>query len=84
MIRWHKASETLYFWTLTGTENRMYILGKDAAQPRRLDMPLDTVEQTRVTKAGNVYILGRGAIQPHNIYRLPAGSDSWESLTANR
>lgn len=84
MIRWHKASETLYFWTLTGTENRMYILGKDAAQPRRLDMPLDTIEHTRVTKAGNVYILGRGAIQPHNIYRLPAGSDSWESLTANR
>jgi len=84
MIRWHEASETLYFWTLTGTENRMYVLGKDAVQPRRLDMPLDTVEHARVTKAGNVYILGRGAIQPHNIYRLPAGSDSWESLTANR
>ncbi|MET1167595.1 alpha/beta fold hydrolase, partial [Bacillus velezensis] len=83
-IRWHQASETLYFWTLTGPENRMYVLGKNADEPRRIEMPLDTIEQVNVTKAGNVYILGRGAIQPHNIYRKIAGAESWEPLTANR
>jgi len=83
-IRWHQASETLYFWTLTGPENRMYVLGKNAAEPRRIEMPLDTIEQVTVTKAGNVYILGRGAILPHNIYRKVAGAESWEPLTANR
>ncbi|CAM2931553.1 S9 family peptidase [Paenibacillus taichungensis] len=84
IIRWHKDSETLYFWTFTGPENRMYALDKGSEQPRRVDMPLDTVEDVTVTKAGNVYILGRGAIQPHNIYRLMAGNESWEPLTANR
>lgn len=83
-FRWHKETETLYLWTLTGTENRMYILGKQDATPRRVDMPLDTIAQATVSKSGNLYILGRGAIQPHNIYRLPAGSDSWEPLTNNR
>lgn len=84
IIRWHKDSETLYFWTFTGPENRMYALDKGSEQPRRVDMPLDTVGDVTVTKAGNVYILGRGAIQPHNIYRLMAGSESWEPLTNNR
>ncbi|SEL18567.1 S9 family peptidase [Paenibacillus sp. OK003] len=84
IIRWHKDSETLYFWTFTGPENRMYALDKGSEQPRRVNMPLDTVEDVTVTKAGNVYILGRGAIQPHNIYRLMAGSESWEPLTVNR
>lgn len=84
IIRWHKDSETLYFWTFTGPENRMYALDKDSEQPRRVEMPLDTVEHVTVTKAGNVYISGRGAVQPHNIYRLMSGSESWEPLTANR
>ncbi|WP_408893791.1 S9 family peptidase [Paenibacillus taichungensis] len=84
IIRWHKDSETLYFWTFTGPENRMYALDKGAEHPRRMDMPLDTVDHVTVTKAGNVYILGRGAVQPANIYRLMAGSKSWEPLTANR
>ncbi|MBR2565907.1 MAG: S9 family peptidase [Paenibacillus sp.] len=84
VIRWHEASETLYIWTLTGPENRMYVLGKGEKEPRRMDMPLDTIDQVNVTKAGNVYMLGRGAVQPHNIYRLLAGSESWEALTANR
>lgn len=84
LIRWHKDSETLYFWTFTGTENRMYALDKGSELPRRVDMPLDTVEHVTVTKAGNVYISGRGAVQPHNIYRLMTGSESWEPLTANR
>ncbi|WP_063568257.1 S9 family peptidase [Paenibacillus sp. O199] len=84
IIRWHKDSETLYFWTFTGPENRMYALDKGSEQPRRVAMPLDTVEHVTVTKAGNVYISGRGAVQPHNIYRLMTGSESWEPLTANR
>ncbi|CAH1212840.1 S9 family peptidase [Paenibacillus sp. JJ-223] len=83
-IAWHKASKTLYFWTLKGTENRMYTLGEGEEQPKQVDMPLDFVEQSLVTKAGNVYVLGRGAIQPHNIYRLMAGEEKWQQLTSNR
>ncbi|MCM3135183.1 alpha/beta fold hydrolase [Paenibacillus polysaccharolyticus] len=83
-IRWHEASETLFIWTMTGPEYHMYVLEKDAEKPRRMDMPLDTIEQVNVTKSGNVYILGRGAVQPHNIYRLVADAESWEPLTANR
>jgi dipeptidyl aminopeptidase/acylaminoacyl peptidase len=46
--------------------------------------PIDVIEQLTVAESGNVYILGRSATTPFNIYRRQANNTTWEALTSNR
>lgn len=81
-LEWHKESDTLYIWTERGTEHRMYAKPLQGGDAVPVDMPVDVVEQTHVADSGNVYILGRGAVQPFNLYRY--GGGQWTQLTQNR
>ncbi|WP_223068080.1 S9 family peptidase [Paenibacillus caui] len=81
-LEWHKEPGTLYFWTEKGTEQRMYVKPSGTGEAKPIDLPVDVVEQTHIADSGNVYILGRGAVQPFNIYRLEDGK--WTALTQNR
>ncbi|WP_211747222.1 S9 family peptidase [Paenibacillus sp. Marseille-Q4541] len=80
-IHWHEESKTLYILNDLGIENRIYKYLIETGEIQVLDIPTDVVEQSLVTKAGNLYILGRGAVKPHNIYRYINGA--WETLTHN-
>ncbi|MDO7906712.1 alpha/beta fold hydrolase [Paenibacillus sp. JX-17] len=80
-IAWSKNDHKLYIWTDLGIENRMYMLDPASGERQAVALPTDVVEQAVVKESGNVYILGRGAVQPHNIYRLQDGV--WQAMTKN-
>ncbi len=82
-IEWHKESETLYLWTEKGVEDHLYSLKKDNDSPVRLDSPLTAIEQVKVGKSGQVYILGTSATEPTNLYRLEK-NNKWRKLTENK
>ncbi|MFA9556218.1 prolyl oligopeptidase family serine peptidase [Evansella sp. AB-rgal1] len=81
-IQWHKDTKTLYIITEKGVEDYIYRLQEEDTEPVSVGCPLDTIDMVKVSNSGNVYVLGRGATQPFNIYRL--NDDSWEQLTDNR
>jgi len=80
-LSWHKDSRTLYIVTERGVEDKMYSYSTDSGELTAIPMPTDIVEQLTVTRSGQVYLLGRGAVQPHNIYRYIDGT--WTMITKN-
>ncbi|WP_138495156.1 S9 family peptidase [Paenibacillus pinistramenti] len=81
-IKYHKESGQLYIWTERGTENRMYVKPLEGGEAAAVELPVDVVEKAVVAKSGTVYVLGRGAVQPFNIYSYTDGK--WTALTQNR
>ncbi|UCZ54872.1 S9 family peptidase [Bacillus shivajii] len=82
-IEWNKESKTLYLNTEKGVVDSLYTVSEDDQSPKRIDCPLTTFDQVKVAKSGNVYVLGRSATEPFNLYRLSDGQ-KWEKLTENK
>ncbi|MFC4811796.1 S9 family peptidase [Paenibacillus sp. GCM10023250] len=81
-IKWHRASGMLYVRTERGTEHRLYAKPLAGGEAVPIPLPVDVVEKVVVADSGAVYILGRGAVQPFNLYRYADGE--WTRLTQNR
>ncbi|MGG1878056.1 S9 family peptidase [Paenibacillus cisolokensis] len=81
LLRWHKASRTLYIVTDKGVEDRLYAYSVDRDELTSISLPADIVEQLNVTPSGNLYLLARGAVKPYNIYRY--ADRAWTMLTQN-
>ncbi|MCD8508597.1 MAG: S9 family peptidase [Bacillus sp. (in: Bacteria)] len=82
-IHWHKNSKMLYFVTEKGVEDFIYKLGEGDTEPTLVPCPITSLDSVTISKTGRVYVLGRSAVEPFNIYRTGAGGD-WEKLTDNR
>ncbi|MBU9711315.1 S9 family peptidase [Evansella tamaricis] len=82
-IEWHKNSETLFIITEKGVQDHLYRFSREDSSPVKIPCPLESLHQMKVSKKGNVYLLGRSATEPFNIYLLNV-EDKWEKLTDNR
>lgn len=82
-LKYHKESNTLYIVSEKGVVDKLYHYSLDDRQLVEMDTPFDIVEQLKVMKSGNVYVLGRTATLPLNILVLSKGDD-WKQLTTNR
>ncbi|NMO95999.1 S9 family peptidase [Paenibacillus lemnae] len=80
-IKYHKESRTLYIVTEKGVEDGLYAYHLEAGTLAQIPLPSDIVEQLVVGKSGQLYLLARGAVKPHNIYRYRDGA--WNMLTRN-
>lgn len=80
-LGWHKDSRTLHIVTERGVEDKMYTYALDSGELTPIPLPTDIVDQHTVARSGQVYILGHGAVQPHNIYRYKDGT--WTMITKN-
>lgn len=81
LIRYHKDSNMIYIATEKGVQDKLYAYSLDREELEAIPLPSDIVEQLIVSKSGDVYILARGAVKPHNIYRYRHGI--WNMLTKN-
>ncbi|SMF75482.1 Dipeptidyl aminopeptidase/acylaminoacyl peptidase [Paenibacillus uliginis N3/975] len=81
LMRYHKDSRTVYVVTEKGVEDKLYAYSLDSGELTPIPLPSDIVEQLSVAKSGNLYLLARGAVKPHNIYRYQEGA--WNMLTRN-
>ncbi|XKE93937.1 S9 family peptidase [Metaplanococcus flavidus] len=81
-LKWHKESETFYITTEKGVTDYLYRADLKMKDPVKLDAPAASIDKVVVTKSGAVYVLGRSATVPHNIFRLENGVE-WTQLTKN-
>ena len=82
-LKYDKKHHLLYFATEKGVEDVLYRYDLNEGKLEKLSAPVDVFEKLVVTKKGNLYLLGRSATVPFNLFKSTDGSN-WESLTNNR
>ncbi|WOV86299.1 S9 family peptidase [Sporosarcina oncorhynchi] len=82
-IKWNKENGDMYVLTINGVTDKLYRYSVDGGDLADCDLPVDVIDQIHYTKSGNVYILGRSATNPQNIYLSKDGKE-WKRLTENR
>ncbi|SET81749.1 Dipeptidyl aminopeptidase/acylaminoacyl peptidase [Oceanobacillus limi] len=82
-LKWDKANKLFYLTTENGVQDDLYRYDLEANKLEKLTKPVDVIEKLQVTKSGNVYLLGRSATIPHNIFKTSDGKE-WNQLTNNR
>ena len=81
-IKWTKEAKKFYLITEKGVEDHLYAYTPETEKLEKLTGPTAMLDKLVVTKSGNLYILGRSATVPFNIYKSADGND-WEQLTNN-
>lgn len=82
-MKWDQSRKVFYAVTEKGVTDNLYCFDAAGETLTALEAPADTVDQIHVGKSGVVYILGRSATTPHNIYQSKDG-ERWRQLTDNR
>lgn len=82
ILKWNKKDEAFYLTTEKGVEDLLYRFDPAVEKLEKLTAPTAMIEKLICTKAGNLYVLGRSAIVPFNIYKS-SDAKSWEQLTNN-
>ncbi|GAB3063025.1 S9 family peptidase [Virgibacillus ainsalahensis] len=82
-VKWDKKNQVFYLVTEKGVEDVLYRYKPDTENIEKLSTPIDVIEKVQVTKAGNLYMLGRSATLPLNIFQSADGKE-WKQLTNNR
>ncbi|MFS0590600.1 S9 family peptidase [Cytobacillus horneckiae] len=79
MLKYDKKNHQLYLSSEKGVEDYLYKFDLSKNEMVRMQSPCSIIEKMIIADSGNLYLLGRSAIKPHNIYKFSA--DKWESLT---
>lgn len=82
-IKFNKDNGEFYFITSKGVVDKLYRYHLEDGKLVESTLPVDVIDQVRFAKSGNLYILGRSATVPHNIFKSKDGQE-WEQLTENR
>ncbi|MFB4169669.1 S9 family peptidase [Virgibacillus sp. JSM 102003] len=82
-LKFNKENNALYLATENGVTDELYRYDLGAKSLIKLSAPVDVIEQIHLAKSGNIYVLGRSATVPHNIFKSKDGKD-WKQLTNNR
>ncbi|MFD2210343.1 alpha/beta fold hydrolase [Virgibacillus halophilus] len=82
-LKWDKNREVFYVLTEKGVTDRLYRFDMAGETLTEIQAPVDMLDQIQIAKSGAVYVLGRSATIPHNIYQSQDGG-KWRQLTNNR
>ncbi|SFB08301.1 Dipeptidyl aminopeptidase/acylaminoacyl peptidase [Lentibacillus halodurans] len=82
-LKLNKENNALYLVTENGVTDVLYRYDMETGSLTKLASPVDVIEQIKVTKAGNLYVMGRSATIPHNIFQSQ-DDEQWKQLTNNR
>lgn len=80
-LKWNKELQTLYFTTEKGVTDFLYTMTLHDKHVKKIDIPTDVIEQLSVADTGAIYLLGRSATTPLNIFK--GVDNSWEQITNN-
>ncbi|QQZ08899.1 S9 family peptidase [Heyndrickxia vini] len=78
-IKYNKSKQVLYISSVKGVEDYLYEYDLQNGEWRKLPTPCSVIEKLIVAKSGTIYLLGRSATKPHNIYKLQ--ENEWTPLT---
>ncbi|MDR6224711.1 S9 family peptidase [Desmospora profundinema] len=80
-LKLDKKQNCLYLVGSSGVEDRLYRYAITQGNLNRLESPVDVIEQLTVSESGNIYLLGRSATLPFNLFRLKKDAKEWTPLT---
>lgn len=78
-LQYDKERKLLYIASEKGVEDHLYEYNLENGEWNQLEAPASVIEKLVVAKSGTLYLLGRGATNPRNIYKKV--EDEWVSLT---
>ncbi|TFB14606.1 S9 family peptidase [Filobacillus milosensis] len=78
-VKYDESSNSLYLVGVKGVVDSFYRYDLENGTLEELDAPVSVIEQVKVAKSGNVYLMGRSATVPFNIYKYANGK--WEQMT---
>ncbi len=81
ILKWNQFLNTFYFVTEKGVTDQLYSYSISSREVTKLEVPTDIIEQLTIAESGSIYVLGRSATIPVNIFRLVEGT--WEQVTTN-
>jgi prolyl oligopeptidase PreP (S9A serine peptidase family) len=81
-LKWNKTLNTFYIVTEKGVTDYLYSYSLATEEVTIHSTPTDIIEQLTITESGSVFLLGRSATIPFNIFRLKE-ENNWEQLTTN-
>ena len=82
-LKWNKKLNTFYFVTEKGVTDNLYSYSLETEEVTIQKTPTDVIQQLTITENGTVFLLGRSATIPFNIFRLKNEENIWEQLTTN-
>ncbi|WAA12955.1 S9 family peptidase [Fervidibacillus halotolerans] len=80
-IKYDKKNRLLYLIGSYGVEDRLYAFDLNTKKTTEILLPTSVVEKIIVAESGNLYVLGRSAIRPNNIFHSTDQGNSWKELT---
>jgi dipeptidyl aminopeptidase/acylaminoacyl peptidase len=83
-VKYDKENEVLYITSSKGVEDVLYKYDLSSQEYERLDLPVSVIEKLVLTESGSLYLLGRSATRPFNIYQRKANDTGWRELTHYR
>ncbi|WP_188207483.1 S9 family peptidase [Alkalibacillus aidingensis] len=82
-LKYDKDRQQFFIVTEKGVTDKLYRYDLVNGTLESIEAPVDVIEKVQVAKSGNVYVLGRSAVIPHNIFKYNE-ANVWKQLTANR
>lgn len=80
-IHFSKKDQILYIVGSYGVEDRLYEYHIKTGELSNIKTPASAVEKVVVMPSGNLYVQGRTATRPNNVFVSKNNGDSWEELT---
>jgi dipeptidyl aminopeptidase/acylaminoacyl peptidase len=73
----------LYVLANGGVEDFLFEHHLETGETKEIQLPTDVVQEMKLGDSGQLYVLGRGDIEPFNLFRRDV-SGEWTALTNNR
>jgi dipeptidyl aminopeptidase/acylaminoacyl peptidase len=83
-VKYDKERQLLYVTSSKGVEDFLYTYDLSTQKYEALALPVSVLEKLVLTESGNVYVLGRSAILPFNLFQKKVAESDWEELTHYR
>ena len=83
-LKFAKSENALYILGSYGVEDRLYRYDLETKKYIPISTPTSVIEKVTIAKSGNIYLLGRSATRPHNVYVSKDKGQTWEELTKFR
>ncbi|MBE4908600.1 S9 family peptidase [Bacillus luteolus] len=80
-VKFNKEQNKLYLTSSKGVVDFLYEYDLATGETNPIDTPTSVIEKLVVSKAGNLYILGRSATRPFNIYKRTSTTKAWQACT---
>ncbi|WAA08766.1 S9 family peptidase [Fervidibacillus albus] len=80
-LKYSEKEQILYLLSSYGVEDRLYAYDLKMNKVSELSLPTSVVEKIVVADSGNMYVLGRSAIRPNNIFTSTDKGETWQELT---